>query len=96
MIDINKIDIVERLIDWEKGANEILRLRAENEKLREALKPFSNLWLYPDDLGAEMNEYIREERDFDEYANDQATVDVFVKRSDIRFARAVLKGDSDE
>lgn len=40
-------DIVERLRDYDKctvgpqeAANEIERLRAENEKLREALKPF--------------------------------------------------------
>jgi hypothetical protein len=42
------IDIVERLRDYDKctvgpqeAATEIERLRAENEKLREALKPFA-------------------------------------------------------
>lgn len=42
-------DIIERLRDYDKctvgpqeAANEIERLRAENEKLREALKPFAD------------------------------------------------------
>ena len=43
-------DIVERLRDYDKctvgpqeAADEVERLRAENEKLREALKPFANI-----------------------------------------------------
>lgn len=71
---------------------EIERLRAGNEKLREALKPFAALFLWPDDIGDEwtVND-IRSGRDWDETENDTNTDDVFIKRGHIRAARKALE-----
>lgn len=77
-------------IDW-MAADEITRLRAENEKLRDALKPFSSLFLYPDDLGVEHAEDIRSDPDWDDDANDMQPENVFVFRGDIRRIRAAIQ-----
>ena len=71
---------------------EVERLRAENEKLRGALKPFSALFLWPDDVGdAWTVSYIRSDEDWDEKKNDEETDDPFVKRGHIRAAREALE-----
>ena len=66
-------------------------LRAENARLREALKPFGQVFLYPDDLGFEASEDIRADVDWDEDANDMQTENVFVLRRDLRAARAAIR-----
>lgn len=60
------------------------------DELEEALRPFTDLFLYPDDLGFEMSEDIKSDQDWDEDANDMTTTNVFVLRRDIRNARNVL------
>lgn len=78
-----------------KAADAIERLEADNARLREALEPFSQLFLYPDDFGFEHSEYIRGDEDWDEYANDMCTQEVFVLRRDIKKARAALEKQHD-
>jgi len=92
-------DIVERLRifakfdpDQAEAADEIERLRAENERLREALRPLATLWLYPDDLGFEEASDIREDSDWDEDASDMQTDDQFILRKHIRAARDLVGG----
>jgi|APGre2960657404_1045060.scaffolds.fasta_scaffold313577_2 hypothetical protein len=74
-------------------AEEVDRLRAEIKRLREALKPFAALSLWPDDIGDEwtVND-IRSGYDWDETENDTKTDDVFIKRGHIRAARKALEG----
>ena len=55
---------------------EITRLRAENERLREALKPFELVIPY-------------------DFAADDETVQLPIKASAFRCARAAFKGDSE-
>jgi len=59
------------------------------EQLEEALRPFTNKFLYPDDTG--VADYIRDDEDWDEENNDQMIDDVFIPRGWIRAARAALK-----
>jgi len=68
-------------------------LLAEVERLREALKPFAALSLWPDDIGDEwtVND-IRSGYDWDEEENEVKTDDVFIKRGHIRAARKALEG----
>lgn len=91
-------DLIDRLMicakydrDQKDAAEEILRLREENMRLREALEPFADLFLYPDDLGFEHSEDIRSDSDWDEVANDMQTENVFVLRRDIRRAREAIR-----
>lgn len=77
--------------DISTQATEITRLREENARLREALKPFSGVFLFPDDLGFEHSEDIRSDPDWDDDANDMQSEDVFVLRRDIRRARAAIR-----
>jgi len=65
-------------------------LRAEVEKLRTTLKPFAELFLYPDDLGFEHAEDIRADVDWDEDSNDMAEEGVYILRRDIRRARGLI------
>lgn len=53
----------------------------EIERLREALRPFAELWLWPDDYGKGRDQ---EERD------DTVQEDTRILRADIRRARAAL------
>ncbi len=71
---------------------EIERLRAENARLREALRPLATLWLYPDDIGLKEASDIREDPDWDEDANDMQTDDQFILRKHIRAARDLVGG----
>ena len=63
----------------------------EIERLRDALRPFSRIFLWPDDLGQDMAAHIRADEEFDQSLNDKAAEDVFVLRGDIRKAREALK-----
>ena len=87
--------VTERMsrLDFERTAAELERdaLRAENARLREALEPFSALFLYPDDLGVEYAEDIRSDPDWDDVANGVQSENVFVLRRDIRRARAAIR-----
>ena len=97
------MDIVERLrknctCNFEStpcGAEEecrnALEAADEIERLREALRPFTAFFLYPDDLGFEASLDIKEDPDWDDDANDMQTENVFVLRRDVRRARAALK-----
>lgn len=93
-------DIVKRLRECSsdeaylsrQAADEITRLRAENERLQEALCPLAGMFLYPDDLGFEASSDIKEDLDWDDDANDMNTENVFVLRRDIRRARAAMQG----
>lgn len=75
---------------WAAFAGECKLLTAENEKLRAALCPLADVFLYPDDLGFEASSDIKEDLDWDDDANDMNTENVFVLRRDIRRARAAL------
>ena len=77
---------------------EIADLRAEVEKLtrerdeaRAALKPFSELYLWPDDAGEWTANDVRSDEDWDEERNDAKTDDVFITRGQIRAARKALE-----
>ena len=67
------------------------RLKGRIEKLEAALRPFANLFLYPDDLGFEASLDIKEDPDWDDDANDMQTEDCFVLRRSIKAARTALK-----
>lgn len=61
-------DIIERLHgpDGMEAGQEILRLREENARLREALKPFAKLFLYPVNVfpGLKTGDFSRERATF--------------------------------
>lgn len=63
---------------------------AENERLREALRPFSEKFLYPDDTG--FADEIRADEDWSEEYNESQADDVMVERSWIRKARNAMGG----
>ena len=94
------MDIVERLrtvdISWSRegewcaeAADEIEKLREERSRLREALKPFAEKYLWPDDSG--FADELRSDEDWDEGRNEEEVDDVWLKRKWIRQARAALK-----
>ena len=63
----------------------------EIERLRASLKPFAQLYLWPDDLGEDMATLLRSEADWCEATNEDADSDVFIKRKYIRAARKALE-----
>ena len=65
--------------------------RAEVDRLRAALKPFSEFYLWPDDAGEWTANDVRSDEDWDEERNDAKTDDVFIKRAHIRAARKALE-----
>lgn len=73
-------------------ANEA-RIDAERkvEKLREALEPFAEKHLYPDDIDPSYADDIRADEDWDEDRNDNEVDDCWIRRGWIRRARAALK-----
>ena len=89
-----------------QAADEIEKQRAENErlraelkenekeiiKLRKALEPLAQRYLWPDDLGEDMARHIRSDVDWCEETNEDADDDVFIKRKFIRIARKALEG----
>lgn len=91
-------DIVVRLRDISPGPSELLlalgdEAADEIERLRAALRPFANLFLYPDDLGFEASLDIKEDPDWDDDANDTQTENCFVLRRSIKAARTALAGE---
>jgi len=87
-----EIDECEEAADaLEAQAKEIAVKDARISELEAALKPFADLWVFPDDLGPEEEETIRCDPDWDEEVNDRTKEDVRVLRGDIRKARAALK-----
>ncbi len=65
----------------------------EIERLRDALLPLATQFLWPIDLGLEMAEDIKTDEDWSEEANDETITEIWVKRGDIRKARATLGED---
>jgi hypothetical protein len=86
-------DIVERLRICAKFDPDQAEAADEIERLREALRPFAKLNLWPDDLGFEVSEDIKADEDWCDDANDARADDQWIKRGDIRAARAALKED---
>lgn len=80
---------LDHIIHLRKLANENEDLKAKIEQLREALRPFAEKFLWPDDSGY-ANE-LRMDEEWDEKFNEEAEDDVWVKRKWIRQARAALK-----
>ena len=68
----------------------LMNEKRENAILREALRPFADKYLWPDDAGEYVTDTIREDEDWSEIANDETVDDVWIKRGDIRRARAAL------
>ena len=68
---------------------DIVTLGQEVGRLREAMKPFAWLYLWPDDLG-NASAGIKAEEDWCVDKNDAKADDQWVKRGDIRRARAAL------
>ena len=60
--------------------------------LEKALRPLADMYLYPDDFGAEMAALIREDADWDEVTNDEADCAEGIRRGHIRAARLAMKG----
>ena len=58
---------------------------------RAALRPFSELYLWPDDAGEWTANDVRSDEDWDEERNDANVDDVFIKRAHIRAARKALE-----
>ena len=62
----------------------------EIERLREALRPFADKYLWPDDAGEYVTNTVRDDEYWNAIANDETVDDVWIKRGDIRRARAAL------
>jgi hypothetical protein len=60
--------------------------------LQKALQPLADMYLFPDDFGADMAANIREDVDWDETTNDEANCAEGIRRGHIRAARLALKG----
>ena len=89
-------NLVERLREkaFRTETYELLEDAADRiEKLESALRPFANLFLYPDDLGFEASLDIKEDPDWDDDANDTQTENCFVLRRSIKAARTALAGE---
>jgi len=100
-------DIVERMKEWLSAQPDprgrtfhplhpetlIAQGATEIERLREALRPFAKLHLWPDDLGFELSEDMKADEDWCDDANDAHVDDQWIKRGDIRAARAALGED---
>lgn len=65
-------------------------------KLREALKPFADKWLYPDDLMVDFPELLGKDINNLYDRDDEQVEEVWIKRSWIRAAREVLKDIEEE
>ena len=69
---------------------ELEEAQDEIKRLRDALRPFATLFLYPDDLGFEAASDIKADDDWCEDSNDATTENVFIVRRHVRIARAAL------
>lgn len=91
-------DIVKRLRNWEQvdivDAHEDGALynaaADEIERLREALKPFAEKFLFPDDTG--YADELRAEEGWSEEANDSQVDDWLIERRWVRKARNAMEG----
>lgn len=63
----------------------------ERDEARAALKPFSNMYLWPDDAGPVTAQRVRSRNGWDEAANDEESHEFWIKRGDIRAARKALE-----
>jgi hypothetical protein len=94
----NQMDIVEKLRElsaleksfpmsgtcwYEKAADEI-------EQLREALRPFADLYLWPDD--SECVDYVKTDEDWNDDSNEEKYNEVFICRAWIRKIRNLMRG----
>lgn len=70
---------------------EVERLTRERNEARAALKPFSELYLWPDDAGRLIAERVRSHEDWDEVANDEESNPYCILRGEIRAARKALE-----
>lgn len=88
-----------------EAADHIERLQAHIELLRNALAPFANLPLFPDNLGEDNARHVRCNYNWSELENDQKAAleclpgsgslvsdDFIIKRGHIRAARNAMKG----
>ena len=80
------MDIIERL--REHCEDLTYEAADEIERLREALRPFAEKYLWPDDSG--YADELRSDEDWDEERNEEEVDDVWVKRKWIRQARVEL------
>jgi len=62
----------------------------EIERLREALLPFTRLFLYPDDFGEFTAKEVRSDEDWNEEQSDETIEEVFVYRKWIKEARKAM------
>jgi|GEM_PF-4785454 len=89
-------DLVKRLRDLAQAKHDDLSIGDEAAdriaELEKALRPLSEMFLYPDDLGFETAEDIKSDPDWCSDANDLKHENLFVLRRDIRKARAALEG----
>ena len=91
-------EIVKRLRNWEQvdivDAHEDGALynaaADEIERLREALKPFAEKFLFPDDTG--YADELRAEEGWSEEANDSQVDDWLIERRWVRKARNAMEG----
>jgi len=88
------MDIVERLRDAKKYSvwDEELYIEAadEIEQLREALRPFADLYLWPDD--SECVDYVKTDEDWNDDSNEEKYDEVFICRAWIRKIRNLMRG----
>lgn len=88
-------DIVSSLRAMAEARHDDLSVASEAadyiELLRAALKPFAQLFLFPDDLGDDAAQDFRSDPDWSEVNNDMEADDLFVKRGNIRAARYALR-----
>jgi hypothetical protein len=69
--------------------DEYNKLKAENNRLREALEPFAKKYLWPDDSG--YADELRADEDWSEVGNDGYLDSCLIQRKWIRDAREALK-----
>lgn len=60
------------------------------EALSKAVEPLAEKHLYPDDIDPDYAADIRSDEDWSEAQNDEQVDDVWIKRGDVRRARAAL------
>ena len=68
----------------------VAALQEKVERLREALKPFAEKFLYPDDTG--YADELRAEEGWSEEANDSQVDDWLIERRWVRKARNAMEG----
>jgi len=89
---LNRLDNFEGYI-WQNQQTILNDAHEEIEKLREALRPFAEKYLWPDDSG--YADEIRSDEDWNEKANDNEFDDIFIQRGWIRAAREALQEKKD-